>query len=293
MKNIVTLVLLAIFSTVVFGQSIPNNKFENWESFGGYENPENWDTPNAEISLLGQATVSKSTDAYSGSFSAKLETKNLVLADAPGLITLADFSVDITTLEFEFKGGLPLQENVARLSGMYKYSGAGSDSASVVIYNYKRDNEGIIDTIGVGIKSLGDADAWTSFTVQMEVLNSNIPDTFNVIILSSGESFKAGSVLLVDSLTIETNTGILSLDRKKEDISIYPNPATEQVTLEMNSSANNRVVQVYNYMGSYIMQKEFNNKSVSIPVSNLPAGYYNFRIVQINNIVSYGSLIVK
>ena len=293
MKNIITLVLLTIFSTVLFGQSIPNNKFENWESFGAFENPENWDTPNTEISILGQATVSKSTDAFSGSFSAMLETKNLVLADAPGLITLADFSVDITTLEFEFKGGLPLQENVARLSGMYKYSGAGNDSASVVIYNYKRDNEGVIDTIGVGIKSLGDADSWTTFTVEMQVLNSNIPDTFNVIILSSGESFKAGSVLLVDSLTIETNTGILSLDRKKEEISIFPNPATDHVTLEMKSTGNNRFVQVYSYSGSYILTKEFNLNSVNIPVSNLPSGYYNFRVVQGENIVSFGSFIVR
>ncbi len=293
MKNTLILLIIVTITPAIMGQSIPNNKFESWESFGAFENPESWDTPNAELSLLGQATVEKSTDAYSGTYSARLETKNVILADAPGLITLADFSVDIASLDFTIKGGLPLKENVSKLSGMYKYSGVGNDSASVLIYNFKRDNEGVIDTIGIGIKSLGDAETWTPFTVNMEVFNSNIPDTFNVIIVSSGESFKAGSVLFVDSLTIETNTGILNLDRKKEEINIYPNPATEYVTLEMKTTGKNRLVEVYDFSGRHLQTMEFNSHKIKISVINLPKGVLNFRVTEKKNIVSYGSFIVK
>ncbi len=263
MKNSVLLIILFLIVTSTFAQVVPNNKFENWVSVGFYEEPESWDTPNAELAILGQATVTKSTDAFAGNYSARLETKNVILADAPGLITLADFTVNITTLEFEISGGLPLQENVSKLTGMYKYSGVNNDSASVIIYNFKRDSEGEIDTIGVGIKSLGNASTWTSFSVDMEQLSTNIPDTFNVIIVSSGLNFKAGSVLYVDSLTIETNTGFISLDRKKEDVSIFPNPATDFISLEMSSFNNNRVVNLYNYHGQFIKQVPFTEKRIT------------------------------
>lgn len=292
MKNIILLIFLTIFGSLAYAQQIPNNKFDNWVTVGSYEEPDNWDTPNAELSILGQATVSKSTDAYAGNFSAKLETKNVVLTDAPGLITLADFSVNIATLEFEIKGGLALKENVSKLTGMYKYSGANNDSASVIIYNYK-NTDGAIDTIGVGIKSLGDTGEWTAFTVDMEQISTNIPDTFNVIIVSSGLNFQAGSVLLVDSLVIETNTGIISLDREKEDISIFPNPATELINLEMKTTSKNRSVFLFNMNGMMVKEVPFNENRIAIGVNDLLPGYYTFRVLEGKVNVTYGSFIVN
>jgi hypothetical protein len=292
MKNILLVIFLTIFGSLVYGQEIPNNKFESWISGGSYEEPENWDTPNAELSLLGQATVSKSNDAFAGNYSARLETKNVVLTDAPGLITLADFSVNITTIEFEISGGMALKENVSKLTGMYKYSGANNDSASVIIYNYK-NTDGVIDTIGVGIKSLGDASEWTAFTVDMEQISTSIPDTFNVIIVSSGLNFQAGSVLLVDSLAIETNTGIISLDRKKEYINIFPNPATEIINLEMKTSSNNRSVFLFNLNGMMVKEVPFHEKRITIGVNDLLPGLYTFRVFDGKVNVTYGSFVVN
>ena len=280
---------------MLYGQQIPNNSFENWITTGGVEEPDNWDTPNPELSIFSEFTVSKSTDAYSGDYSAKLETKNVFFYNAPGLITLADFSVDITSLDsitFSIKGGMLLQEKVTRLTGMYKYSGVSDDSASVLIYSFSRV-DGVFDTIGVGLKSLGDADEWTEFIVDMEELSTNVPDTFNVVILSSGLNFREGSVLYVDSLVVETSTGIISLDRKKENISIFPNPATDLVNLEMDSPSLTRKALIFNSNGLLIKEVPFQNKKISIDVGGITSGLYTFRVLEKNTTITYGSFIVN
>jgi hypothetical protein len=295
MKNAYTLLLLIFISSLLYGQQIPNNSFENWITTGGVEEPDNWDTPNPELSIFSEFTVSKSTDAYSGDYSAKLETKNVFFYNAPGLITLADFSVDITSLDsitFSIKGGMLLQEKVTRLTGMYKYSGVSDDSASVLIYSFSRV-DGVFDTIGVGLKSMGDADEWTEFIVDMEELSTNVPDTFNVVILSSGLNFREGSVLYVDSLVVETSTGIISLDRKKENISIFPNPATDLVNLEMDSPSLTRKALIFNSNGLLIKEVPFQNKKISIDVGGITSGLYTFRVLEKNTTITYGSFIVN
>ena len=70
--------------------------------------------------LIGVSVVTKSDDAYSGDFSAMLETKDLLggLYQAPGLLTLADFTVDIVAGTYAFPGGIALSEKVNKMTGM-------------------------------------------------------------------------------------------------------------------------------------------------------------------------------
>ena len=58
-----------------FGQQLPNNDFEDWESTNNYQNPKHWNTPNVFTSLAGIAVVDRSDNAYSGNYSARLESK--------------------------------------------------------------------------------------------------------------------------------------------------------------------------------------------------------------------------
>jgi len=63
---------------------IPNGDFETWVVHSNYSNPTYWDTPDSilmTIPFFGQNVVFKSTDHYTGSFSAKLITKSI---DIPG-----------------------------------------------------------------------------------------------------------------------------------------------------------------------------------------------------------------
>lgn len=294
MKNLIIPFIFILFTVVSYGQMIPNSEFNNWTPHGSYDDPDGWNTPNPFMSQVNEATVFKSNDAYSGSFSARLETRNLLgFTDAPGLLTLADIFVDLLSLEYSISGGLPLNENVQKLTGMYKYEGVDNDSATILIYNFKRDNEGEIDTIGYGFGYLHDASEWTPFTVEMGYLNSHIPDTFNVIILSSGQVFHAGSVLLVDSIAIETNTGIFNLSQNHLEVNIYPNPTTEFVYFETNIAENNRILTIFDISGKLISSHDFHTKKIQVATSNLPRGIYTYEISNRTYRLNSGTFVKK
>lgn len=294
MKNVIIPFILVLVSVITYGQQIPNPEFNSWVSHGSYEEPESWSTSNEALSILNESTVFKSSDAYSGSYSAMLETKFLLgFTNVPGLITLAEISIDLLSQTYSISGGLPLKENVAKLTGMYKYAGIDNDSATVLIYNFKRDENGDIDTIGFGTTYLHDATTWSPFTVNMVNQNSHVPDTFNVVIISSGEEFHNGSVLKIDSLAIETNTGIIYLDNNKTIVNVFPNPAVNNVTFDAKSSGKNRTVNIYNLTGTLIDILNFNDAILTYSVIGLTSGTYMYSIIENNKPVSSGSFIKR
>ncbi len=292
MKNLIITTILVALSLVNFSQTLPNAEFQSWIDNGFYEEPEFWNTPNPALLLLGSYTVLKSDIAFSGDYSAMLETKSFFGSIViPGVITLAQINIDPSSQQYTIDGGLALHENVSKLTGMYQYSGANGDSASVLIYNFKRNDDGIMDTIGYGFGYLKDAVSWTSFTVNMVNLNNHVPDTFNVIIVSSGVEFQAGSVLLVDSLAIETNTGIINLGDELVSVKIYPNPSSEFVTFETYNFEKDRLISVYNAVGSLVGIKYFSEKSTKMSVVDFPSGIYTFRITKDSRLLSRGSFL--
>ncbi len=296
MKNIFTLIVL--FSIVLSGtaQTLPNNDFETWENLGLFEEPESWNTPNPFTSLAGGVGVTKSGDSYSGSFAARLETIDLLGGSfqAPGLLTLSEFTVDIGSGDFSFSGGYFLQENVSKLTGMYKYAGVDGDSASIIIYNFKHPEGEEMDTIGIGITFLHDAEDWTSFEVIMENNNNHLPDTFNVMILSSGSSaLNIGSVLFVDSVAIETNTGIIDLWNPQKPLHVYPNPAIETVTFEANDAATDRELIVYDLNGRIVNKTEFNSKTIQIDIKAFKTAVFSYSVIQDGRRVYSGTFLKK
>lgn len=278
-----------------FSQSLPNNDLEDWTSFLLYDEPADWSTPNLYTFLAEQiVSVSKSNDAYSGNYSARLESISVLDGQivVPGLITLADFSISLQDSNFSISGGYFLQQNVYQLTGRYKYTGVDDDSATVFMYSYTNDMEMGFDTIGVGYKVLGNTNEWTSFTVPMENLKNSIPDTFNVLIASSSiTDVKAGSVLLIDSISIYTNTGILDLWSPKTPLKVFPNPAVDFVNFVMEKPQNASVLTIYDNFGRKINQKEFFDLSLKINIQDFNPGIYTYTLSKGNKILNSGTFL--
>ena len=286
MKKTILLFSLLIVAFLTFGQTLPNNSFETWESnpFPSYEEPVPWNTANPFTALAGAVSVTKSEDAFSGEFSARLETIEINIGQtfqAPGLLTLADFNIDLISQEFSFSGGLFLQDKVTKLMGKYKYTGAENDSASVIIYCFKRHEGEEMDTIGYGVSFLHDASEWNDFSVDMTYISPATPDTFNVLILSTGSfelgNMPPGSVLLVDDIIIETlinSTENITI----EPANVYPIPAQEKLTIELKES-NNYTLKIFDIHGRMIKEVAFSGSSTSTNISNLSEGAYTYRIL--------------
>lgn len=300
MKNTIYLICLVILTYSLQGQTIPNADFEEWEQniLPAYEEPSPWNSPNPFTSFLNAVCVTKSDDAFNGNYSARMETIELEVGSTkyqvPGLVTYADFNIDITSGAYTFSGGTLLQKKVASLKGKYKYSPVENDSASVLIYCFRHPEGEQIDTIGVGLKYLHEAQTWTDFTVNMEYYNNHVPDTFNVLLLSTGTFelgyMPPGSVLYMDHLTIDTVINS-SISEYNLNANLYPNPASDKLSIKLDKEGNDRKLIISDIYGREINSINFNGKAIDIDVSNLSTGTYTYRIYNKSKLVVKGTFI--
>lgn len=252
------LVLLAAFILLTFsgwGQTpVPNNDFEEWNTFLNYEDPVGWDTPNEELSsipLYGTTVVTKSADHYSGSYSARLESKEMVLVGGvPGFMTCGKLTINMSTFTFDISGGVPIDDMPTHLFGYYKFFPKGGDSCAIGIGLF-RTYDSIPVEIGLGHFSTSDSvPDWTFFSARIDYDSLVQPDTMNIIVLSSAmQSPTPGTVLFVDDLSLDYSVGTNPAD-PASGIHSYNDLETGRllVFLDFQHQEETRVT-LYNIMG--------------------------------------------
>lgn len=73
-------------------------------------------------------------------------------------------------------------------------------------------------------------------------------------------------------------------DQSIYDISLYPNPTTDQIFLETKSSQDQIIqIQLYNMEGKLILNNEINDEKAKIDFSNYTSGQYLIKIKNSNN----------
>ncbi len=78
-------------------------------------------------------------------------------------------------------------------------------------------------------------------------------------------------------VVVQFATTIAGIDEHDLDVNIYPNPATEYVTIKL--SCKMRTVMVYDYTGSKVMEENVNSSSHKMNTSLLSPGIYLFKIL--------------
>ncbi len=127
------------------------------------------------------------------------------------------------------------------------------------------------------------------------IIDHSQPDADPIVITgshnwtSSAESVNDENTLIIHDATIANlfhqeftaryNEVTLSTnDLVETEIKLYPNPATDQITLEFDGGGSAAIVSVYSLDGKVISQKNINSFNGSnrlvLDVSNLPAGLY-------------------
>jgi hypothetical protein len=74
-----------------------------------------------------------------------------------------------------------------------------------------------------------------------------------------------------------TNTLGTSSFELASKLSIFPNPATKNVTIQF-IDLNNPTLQVYDIKGRVLLNQNLNNTSNTIDISGLPSGMYLFKV---------------
>ncbi len=270
-------------------QQAPNSGMETWTT-GSFSNPEFWDTPNQEttsIPFVGAAVVTKSTGAHSGSWCAKLESKNFILVSVPGLMTLADFNVNTSTMEFSLTGGTPFTGRPEKFTGYYKYSPQGGDTCAIGAIFYKHNPGGWQDTIGIAFfLESNTVSSWTKFEAYVDWFTSEDPDTMNILASTAmGLETTAGSTLYIDDLEFDYSTGVTQAIFQ-DDAGIYYNGVTQTLVVSSAQSATGDLA-IYNAAGSLIFSQYLSGTGDhEIRLGKMNPGIYLVRFNSNNEVIT-------
>ena len=80
--------------------------------------------------------------------------------------------------------------------------------------------------------------------------------------------------------TIPTDTSLVNISKLigKNKINIYPNPASENVTIEYHGFEKNFVVELFDFSGKLVESKTMNSTILNLNLNNFPKGFYTLKI---------------
>ena len=249
-------------------EQIPNYSFENWSNII-WEDLAGWNTPNHYIIGYASTPVEKTTDAFSGSYAARLNTIffpewNDTLI---GYISYGEWTQTGPT------GGFPYTDQPDSVQVHYKSSFTGNDTAYFQ-FTFKK--------MGTPIAYNGTAISQnqSSYTLFSQAVNlPQAPDTV-FIWISSGNN--PGSQIIVDDIEFLFPVGNNEIYNIHQVVS-FPNPASDNLYFNMNFEKSNDVnIDIYNMEGKLLSCNNFKNlygySKVSVNISDLPKGNYIYKV---------------
>ncbi|MDQ3072847.1 MAG: T9SS type A sorting domain-containing protein [Bacteroidota bacterium] len=258
----------------------PNGDFENWIT-RSLQDPAGWSTPNALSILQGEPSVTRTTDAYNGTYAVSIKTvPGINNNDKIGFVVLGQLNIEDG---LEVTGGMPVTTTPRKLTGYYKYAPVGQDSALAGIRFYKFNTAtGQSEQIGEYIEKLAPAATYTKFQVDIDL--SQQPDTAVIILASSNlldrTAYSAvGSVLVVDELRLDTSTGAGIMPSVQPLLGVFPNPGQDRVIIQIPFGPSQGALNVTDMSGRTIFEEAINGRErISVDMGSYPPGIYFIRV---------------
>lgn len=327
MKNFITIILtFFIVATFVNNSNaqcddtqvliaIDNPSFEDWASEGSYEDPspgstENgggfWDTSNKVVDLYPTAdiTVTKSTDAHSGTYSARLETSsvNIIVTELLTAATLFTgyFDPNPANPIESVKFGKPFTETPDYFRVWYQYEPVQGDSAEIYCYLDKGENNET--RIATAYTKIYDATTgWTELVLPFVYdVEGELPETITLVFASSadGDNFEGqvGNTLYVDDVElIKCTTPNENLISEAFTTHVFPNPSFgENLQFEF-SEAKDVVLSIFSVDGKKVFTADVNADNYELDIAEWNNGFYQYVIndKDSNEAISRGSFVIQ
>lgn len=255
---------------------IPGGNFESW-IMHSYEEATSWNSFNFISAIAPPPYVTKTTDAYSGTYAMKITTTLFNdNQDTLAHITNGRMQYD------DFSGGMATMLNPRKVTGYYKYTPVGFDTALVALRAYGFDNQGVYQNLDNNLIKLAPASSYTYFEINLNYTNWPRIDTLGIAFASSniydGQQWaKEGSVLIIDSLNVEYYPVGMAENQPEKQAVVYPNPASNTIHFDLKTPENSLYILVLNIEGQEIINQKLNGNSLN--VSALPSGIYFYQII--------------
>ena len=277
MKNSILLAITLTFMvTILKAQTVPNASFEDWTSMTGYNNPNSWSCLNDKTAPRSAYTCMKGTPGMVGSSYLKLVSKTVTgIGVVPGLAVSG--KLDQTTMQPV--GGFAFTQRPAKLTGSWQHMIYGSDQGFVDIQLSRWDvgmNKRIIVASAHQVLS-GMAMSWAAFSISLSYADAGIPDSCMITLSASGSQATNNDYLYVDNLAFTGSATGISEKQLDVNISIYPNPSSENLNLDLSALKDKNVtIEIFDVQGKLI--KSINNVSISsktvIDIADIAKGNY-------------------
>ncbi len=305
MKYII-LSFIQIQVLLVFSQQLDNNGFENWENVGtSTEEPVEWsstktsDTPS--LNGFAPQVLERSSDAHTGSYSAKLTNKNVSIVNivANGLLTNGRVHAS-TNPDNAYVFTDPTNNDWNQqfsyypdsLTGWCKYAPQGNDIGEITVLIHSGSTQiptnNTSEWIAMAEKRFLSANnSWSRFSVPFQYFNSINSPGYILCVISAGDSTLAiqDSELLIDDIELIYNppTHVKQIEEDFVEISRTYN----QIQLSnLKGSAVN--LNLYDLHGKVLFKEMFRSSSIHyIDISSLINGFYILSINEGKRLTNY------
>jgi hypothetical protein len=232
--------LLALTTGLASAQNFPNNGLEVWNTTTGGEKPANWQTTDNILDFLVGApagsfqtgAVTKTTDAHSGSFAAKVTTVGVPTTSGgsvpfPGFLVLGNRVV--IDADDNILAGLPYTSRPTQMQFYYKLSGTGAatDQAGVQVI-LSRTSGGNSQVVGgASIAFTAAANTYTLVTLPLQYASSLQPDSITVYCTSGNVATpQVGTTLQLDDFVLSGVPLAVRADANLQNqLLVGPNPS--------------------------------------------------------------------
>lgn len=285
MKKII-LILFLLSTKLTFGQ-INNAGFEVWDttytnvyspqlsSIFGVPNPYGG-TSNNWMNGSGFG-ISQTTDSYSGNYSLILHTW---YGYAEEWITYHD---SISYRPFY-------------LQGYFKYitggiNGLSQGRANVTLTKFNGTSN---DTIATGAYQFDSTASFTPFQLTLNYFSALNPDSIKIYFINGNSNCihdVVCNLLYLDNLTLTNSPlGIENFNSIEAAITIFPNPSSNELNIQNNSS---QLIQftLYNSLGGKIIDKILMNSTNAINLSEYSSGVYFYKVSNAYQEIKCGKII--
>ncbi len=150
---------------------------------------------------------------------------------------------------------------------MYNAAGGTSFCDNAGCYSSSIDTDGTIESASYSASS-------TNFHMNIDLLgaaNTTTPHHITVKFMVLGQTS-------YETFFVTPPTSI-NKTRKNEDVTLYPNPATNTVNVVYDASLEVKNVAIYNLIGKLVSIYKVNGNSASMGIENLNSGIYFLRLI--------------
>ncbi len=247
--------------------AIPNDGFENvidlnYDILQSYEDQKSSNP--LSVNEIGKTTVSKTADAYHGSYALQLQTQN------SGPDTVSGYITNANPLTAANIGGTPYSEQPTSMTGYYKCNIPPGDTGLFLLaFKYQSGYLAVLTQ-----KFYGTVSGYTRFVIPINLPFA--PDTFIFRAGSSNflvNSFSGipGSTLLLDSLTF--NGAGVQPPNFDGDFESWSGGHILKL-LKWQSQGDSVQLSTDSYSGKYALELQVENRNGSVYVDNASSGTY-------------------